>query len=509
MTGLSSRRDGWEPSAGAEVDARFVLVEKLGEGGMAEVWRAFDAHAGIPIALKLLRPEHAARPEAIERLRREGALLAGLSHASIVRGFGVGWHQGRVFIAMELLLGETLGARLRRAAASPVASARTLDVASLAPIVTGICAGLAAAHGQGVVHRDLKPDNVFLVPSPGAAVQVKLLDFGVSRMLDQVRLTQTGEVLGTPRYMSPEQLGAEDDLDGRADVYALGVMTYEALAGRPPFVATTPTELVVAIVHGKVVPLRTVRPDVTPEMEAVVMRAMARGRSARFDSAVAFADAFLEAAGARRSSPGPHPVAARTQALGGVGERASSSASPSALPEVGAAVGAFTPTGPASPAARAERAADAATRDLHTPLSGRRLLEADGRAARTAPSRPSERASEARDSRTTPARGRAVAPTAHMDSKAWPVVPSPVPDEPQADAVRRPSSPGRPPPFLAAGPPMPSRTTLVLLGLLASALSGAIVSGAYLLLRESAASEPAEDAMPAPVPPRGDGASPS
>ena len=149
----------------------------------------------------------------------------------------------------------------------------TLDAAEqtrqeLAPIVAGACGGLSAAHDAGIVHRDLKPDNLFLAETT-QGMQVKLLDFGISKVTGSDKLTHTGEVLGTPRYMAPEQLSAERDLDGRTDVYALGVILYEALAGSPPFVASTPTDLIIAILHGKSAPLRSFRPDLGPDVEAM------------------------------------------------------------------------------------------------------------------------------------------------------------------------------------------------------------------------------------------------
>jgi serine/threonine-protein kinase len=171
-----------------------------------------------------------------------------------------------------------------------------LAPAELARIVAGTCAGLAAAHGKNIVHRDLKPDNIFLVRLPDGGEQVKLLDFGIAKVANEKKLTQTGEILGTPRYMAPEQLAAEHDLDGRTDVYALGVILFEALAGKPPYLSTNPTDLIVSILHGKHAPLRSYRPDVTPEIEAVVARAMARAREARYATAVELGDAFVSAA---------------------------------------------------------------------------------------------------------------------------------------------------------------------------------------------------------------------
>ncbi|NOY90581.1 MAG: serine/threonine protein kinase [Deltaproteobacteria bacterium] len=273
---------------------RFRVEGELGQGGMARVYRATDLTTGKPMALKLLRAGVTSDGEAVARLRREGEVLTRLDHPAVVRieTFGV-LEDGRLFLAMELLEGETLGARMRRGPMSP---------ASLCPIVTGAAAGLAAAHEEGIVHRDLKPDNIFLCSlGAGKPEQVKLLDFGISKVVDYERLTRTGQILGTPRYMAPEQLSADHDLGLRVDIYAFGVILYEALAGCPPFLASSPSDLIVAVLHGKVVPLRSCRADVPPELEAIVMRAMARESSARYDSALELAAAFIDVARPRGS----------------------------------------------------------------------------------------------------------------------------------------------------------------------------------------------------------------
>ena len=277
------------PTAGTVLAARFRVEESLGSGGMADVFRAVELTSGRSVAVKVLRTSPEQSPEATARLRREGQVLRALKNPAIVSIEEVTEIEGgRVMLVMEMLRGETLGARMRRGKLEPL---------ELAPIVAGTATGLAAAHANGVVHRDLKPDNIFLCAGSDGRVQVKLLDFGVSKIFGGERLTQTGQVLGTPRYMSPEQLGAEPEVDHRVDIYALGVIMYEALAGKPPFLASTPTDLIVAILHGKIAPLRSLRPDLPPAIEGVVMRAMARVRDARFRAATELADAFLEAAG--------------------------------------------------------------------------------------------------------------------------------------------------------------------------------------------------------------------
>jgi serine/threonine protein kinase len=310
---MSSSRSDPAAVLGSVLVGRYRLDSLVGAGAMAEVFRATDLAEGRVVAVKILRGQTANNREAVARLKREGEVLSALRHKAIVAVEAAHEIEGGVFLVMELLEGETLGARMKRGRMSP---------AELAPIVAGIVAGLAAAHAQAVVHRDLKPDNIFLVPDVASgregAIRVKLLDFGISKVWYGEKLTQTGQVLGTPRYMSPEQLGAEVDVDPRIDVYALGVILYEALAGTPPFLATTPTDLIVAILHGKVAPLRSVRPDLSPALEAVVMRAMARHRDARFSTARELADGFLDAAGIEEQFRLAPRKGLETRALGSV-----------------------------------------------------------------------------------------------------------------------------------------------------------------------------------------------
>lgn len=295
---------------GTRLLGRYRLESTLGAGGMAQVYAAVDEQEQKRVAVKVLRSVHAENAEAIARLKREGNVLRSLAHPAIVGLDALHETGGFVFLVMELLEGETLAVCMRRGPLSPL---------ELAPIVTGIAVALSAAHQAGVVHRDLKPENVFLVPDGHGGRRVKLLDFGISKTFGGDKLTQTGEVLGTPRYMSPEQLGSEADIDHRADLYSLGVVMYEALTGSSPFAVVTPTELIVAIVNGKAVPLRAVRPDLRGQVETVVMRAISKDRRARFQSAIELADAYVEASGFARERAAerlPSPASARTAVLG-------------------------------------------------------------------------------------------------------------------------------------------------------------------------------------------------
>ncbi|MCA9608286.1 MAG: serine/threonine protein kinase, partial [Myxococcales bacterium] len=214
------------PPPGTLMGGRYCLTRLVAEGGMGAVFEAEDQKEGRRVALKLLHPELTADRDVRRRFRRESSVLLALDHPSIVRVLDIGANDGeQLFSVMELLTGETLQ--------QLVAREGQLSARALLPIVEGIAAGLGAAHAHGVIHGDLKPANVFLV---GEGRDVKLLDFGLSKVLGLERLTRTGELIGTPAYMAPEQaLGLGQELDPRADVYGLGALLYHCLTGAPPF----------------------------------------------------------------------------------------------------------------------------------------------------------------------------------------------------------------------------------------------------------------------------------
>ncbi|NLY94179.1 MAG: serine/threonine protein kinase [Myxococcales bacterium] len=268
---------------GQLVGGRFRVEGTLGEGGMAHVYAARDERDGTEVALKLLKPGALASAEIVSRFEREAEALSRLDHPAVVKLVARGFtDSGQLYLAMERLVGETLRARLDRG---------PLSLEELAPIVAGVAVGLEAAHAAGILHRDLKPENVFLAKSPRGGEQVKILDFGISKLHDQERLTRTGQVIGTPRYMAPEQLEAKRDLDGRVDVYALGVILYEALAFARPFAAKNPSDLVISILMGRRTPLAEHRPDLPREVVEVVERAFARDRDERFRTPLELAQA--------------------------------------------------------------------------------------------------------------------------------------------------------------------------------------------------------------------------
>ncbi len=241
---------------------RFRIDGTLGRGGMAVVHLAQDTELGRPVALKLMA-DHCADDAAFRaRFAREAQAAARLSHPNIVQVFDIGEEAGLPFIVMEYVEGETLGDTLARE--RRVAPERAVEIAR------ECCAGLACAHAAGLVHRDIKPQNL-LVTTDGT---IKIADFGVAHALDQTRLTLTGSIVGTARYLAPEQT-AGGPITPAADVYALGVVLYELLAGRPPHEGTSLPELAIAKRDDPVTPLLELRPEVGPELDAAVLACLA------------------------------------------------------------------------------------------------------------------------------------------------------------------------------------------------------------------------------------------
>ncbi|MGC8465361.1 MAG: Stk1 family PASTA domain-containing Ser/Thr kinase [Acidimicrobiales bacterium] len=255
--------------------SRYEPIEKIARGGMADVYRARDTLLDRPVALKVLFPELSVNDAFVERFRREAQAAANLSQSNIVSVFDWGRDHGTYFIVMELVTGSTLAQRIRAAAPLPVA-----EVASVGADVAG---ALAFAHRHGVVHRDIKPSNV-LITTEG---DVKVADFGIARAVtSEGDLTQTGSVLGTASYISPEQAQG-GSLDGRSDVYSLGIVMYEMATGVPPFTGDSP--LAIAFKHVKdPLPLpSSIEPSIPSDLEAVIVRCLAKDPNDRYGTASA------------------------------------------------------------------------------------------------------------------------------------------------------------------------------------------------------------------------------
>jgi eukaryotic-like serine/threonine-protein kinase len=257
-------------------DGRYRVKRTLGQGGMAAVYQAHDAELDRPVAIKVLA-EHLASDEAFrERFLREARMAAKLSHPNVVHVYDQGQEDGRPFIVMEYVEGVTLADELRRN--GPLPPARVVDLA------LQICGGLEHAHASGLVHRDVKPGNLLL----RADGTVKIADFGIARAAQATRLTQIGSVLGTAAYLAPEQASAEP-VTAAADIYSLGCVLYELLTGRTPYVFETLPELVVKQREEQITPIRELRSEVPPELEAAVMHCLARNPDYRPASAAALA----------------------------------------------------------------------------------------------------------------------------------------------------------------------------------------------------------------------------
>lgn len=278
------------------LDQRYYLESKIGAGGMGTVYRARRLAIGDMAAVKILHPEQLTDLSAVERFRREAQTAARLKHPNVVTIYDFGVSQeGLVYLVMELVEGESLRQMVERQG--------TIDPTTTAEVARQVCAALDEANRQGVTHRDIKPENILLQTSPGG-LSVKVLDFGVAALRDIAvsRLTRTGSVVGTPHYMSPEQCMGEE-LDGRSDIYSFGVVLYEMLTGVVPFNSPTPTAIVVQQVNQAPPPMRDLNPNIPPQVEAVVLRALNKQREARPQTAGGLARELMAAVAGVASAP--------------------------------------------------------------------------------------------------------------------------------------------------------------------------------------------------------------
>ena len=303
---------GEQDLCGAVLGGRYRVERRLAGGGMGVVYAATDTRLDRKIALKVVHAHLAHDARILERFRREASAAGGLEHPHIVQVTDFVEAEGAPpFLVMELLQGEPLSEVLRRE--------RTLDAGRMAFIAWQTLDALGAAHAAGIVHRDLKPANIFLTTVAGVRDVVKVLDFGVAKLSDSaMKLTQAGDVIGTPAFMAPEQLRGEE-IDGRADLYAIGVVMYGCLAGAPPFWSPDPAETVRRVVAGNYESLAARVPGLDPALAAIVEKAFAARREVRFGSAGELRAAlapFVETEGAGRNSsrppvrPSDHPDAA-------------------------------------------------------------------------------------------------------------------------------------------------------------------------------------------------------
>jgi serine/threonine protein kinase len=269
------------PSLGSVIADKYRVEELIARGGMGAVYMATHLVSGKKVALKWMLPALSAVPGAKERFAREACATARIEHPNVIDIYDVGNDRGSVYLVMELLRGETLAEFLQR---TPQVSAPEA-VGLLMPALRGV----AAAHAHHVIHRDLKPDNIFLCRSAdGEPREPRVLDFGISKMGSgddpRLSLTRSGAVMGTPYYMSPEQVRGAKEVDERGDIYAFGVILYEMLTGQRPFEAETYNQLILKIATEDPAPMLELNPYVDRRLAAVIERSMARDPNTRYSS---------------------------------------------------------------------------------------------------------------------------------------------------------------------------------------------------------------------------------
>ncbi len=276
------------------IDGKYRVNAVIGEGGMSSIYEA--EHLGLDrrVAIKVLHPSLAEDPEAIARLRHEAQVVSTIGHPNICEVFDLGRiGSGSPYLVMELLVGESLAERLKIGG--------PMSFMELSPLLKQVLVALESAHDKGIIHRDLKPENVFIeAPRRGAPQSAKLLDFGISKSMsyefqEEQRLTHTGMVMGTPYYMAPEQARGDSGLDQRVDLWAVGVMMYEAMTGRRPFVATNYNALLVKILTSRPRPAQKLVPTIPDVVAAIIERALSKLREDRFQTAREFLDALTHA----------------------------------------------------------------------------------------------------------------------------------------------------------------------------------------------------------------------
>jgi serine/threonine-protein kinase len=280
MAESSTSADSLTPDVGTTIGRRYRVIRRIGEGGMGVVVEAENVVTGKRVAIKWMHPQVAAQPEAAERFLREARASARLRHPNVVDVYDAVHEGDTCFLVMELLEGEPLSFLLERGG---------MPAHELIALLLDAMRGVVAAHRQGVIHRDIKPDNIFLANESDRASKVpKVLDFGISKLIgaEGLSLTRTGATIGTPMYMSYEQLCGVKDIDVRTDIYAFGVVLYEALTGRPPYQAANLPQLVAKMAHTHPAPPRELRPDIPDGLDRVIQRAMAKDRESRFGSLV-------------------------------------------------------------------------------------------------------------------------------------------------------------------------------------------------------------------------------
>ncbi|WP_437682422.1 protein kinase domain-containing protein [Sorangium sp. So ce131] len=320
---------GLDLMPGSVLAGKYRVERLLGQGGMGLVVGARHLHLDEPVAIKVLRDELAREPAIVERFLREARAAAKIKSRYVVRVTDADrLPSGAPYLVMEWLEGSDL--------ASIVEREGPLDAARAARHVVEACESLGEAHALGIVHRDLKPSNLFVAHLPDGSICTKILDFGISKLLGE-ELTGTGNTLGTPSYMAPEQMMSARNVDARADIWAMGVVLYKLVTGTVPFRASTPSELGMKVLFGEPTPPEQARPDLPPGLAQVILRCLRREPAQRFATAAQLAAALAPFAG---------DAGAQTVALPAARERPPRDATPGLAPAAATPQAAVATDGP-------------------------------------------------------------------------------------------------------------------------------------------------------------------
>jgi len=453
---------------GTLIGGKYRVRDILGQGGMGTVFEAIHEGLGNVVAIKVLHPNQVQKKDAVQRFHHEARAAARIGHPNICEVHDVGaLDDGRPYLVMERLSGATLADRIQSLGGLPFQE--VLDT------LTQVLSGLHAAHEKGIIHRDVKPENVFLSQRVGCPPVAKILDFGVSKVMTQhpqasgfgdVEVTRTGVVLGTPYYLAPEQARGDRGLDARVDLYACGVMLYEALTGRRPFRAANYNALLIAILTSSPRPAREIRPDLPAGFGRVMDRSIERDPNDRYQTALEFQEALQPysqnpLAQRKTAAPPPRPTSypppappapASAEDLQALLESASSDAlAPSPFP-------ALPPPPPPYAAPPPPPPPPPRTPPPPRPLRGSVAPAAPARPGSVAPlpPRPTVVTAVATGPRETTRMARPLAPAAHFAPSPAPPTPPPPPRPAAFSPAPLPPTPPPPPRPVASSPAPPA-----------------------------------------------------
>src|SRR5882724_2869896 len=278
------------PSENDVIAGKYRVERVIGRGGMGVVVAAWHLELDQRVALKFLLPDLVERGESAERFRREARAAARIKSEHVARVIDVGTWEGAPYMVMEYLDGRDLGSELRERGSLPIQDCVDYVLQAIEAV--------AEAHALGIVHRDLKPENLFLTRRVDGSRTIKVLDFGISKSIilgsiDQPSLTRTATIMGSPFYMSPEQMRTPRNVDVRSDIWALGAILYDLIGGQPPYVAETIPQLCALMLESDPSPLRQLRPEVPSELEAVVAGCLVKDMNKRYSSVAELAQALI------------------------------------------------------------------------------------------------------------------------------------------------------------------------------------------------------------------------